>query len=280
MISVVVVTYNSREVVGRCLESTRSLAEAGSEVVVVDNASSDDTVEFIRSAFPFCRVLAEKSNAGFGCANNRGADMTSGHLMLLNPDAWLSPGCAEGLAGDLDRDPKLGQVSPQIRDSDGTPQFVWSPTTSIVGEGLQKLRALGPRALMHRPVGVLLRCFDAGWVTAGCTMIRREAWEEIGGFDEDYFLYFEDVDLSLRLRQAGWKVAADFSLDAFHLVGSSGIAEEHYRRSQFLYYRKHRPMWENRYLLDRQRRRFGTYDDIDLQRRMMAIVDEAEDILD
>lgn len=279
MISVVVVTYNSRDVIVRCLESTRALAADGHEVVVVDNASPDGTAEFVRGEFPFCRVIEQATNEGFGRANNRGAALTTGDVMLLNPDAWLEDGCAEGLAEHLEEDPRLGQVSPRMLSATGESQFVWAPTTSIVGEALQILREKGPRALMDRPMGAFLRLFDGGWLTGGCTMVRREAWEEVGGFDEDFFLYFEDVDLSLRLRANGWRVGVDSSNAAFHLGGSSGIAEAHYRRSQFLYYRKHRPRWENRVLLSKQRRRFARQADPAVRSELLAIADEAEGAL-
>jgi GT2 family glycosyltransferase len=276
-----VFSYGANDVLGRCLSSVEGLASDGHEVWVVDNASQDGTVDRLRKDFPFCRVIALEDNLGFGAANNRGAHEAAGEaLLLLNPDAWLEEGCFERLQEALDRDSRVGLVAPTIRYPDGRPQFNWSPTSGLIGEALQKVRnAFESRAVAHRPCARLLRALgNQGWFSSSCCLIRRRAFEEIGGFDESFFLYFEDVDLCDRLASAGWKMHDEPDAVAFHQKGAVTLSQTDkvpYRRAQFLYYAKHRPTWENRLLLRRQRRRFEREPDAEYRRRLLEVWEEA-----
>jgi N-acetylglucosaminyl-diphospho-decaprenol L-rhamnosyltransferase len=283
-IGIVVVTYEAVRHVARCLASLRPLTAAGHEVVVVDNASSDGSARCIRDDFAWARLIALDRNLGFAAACNVGAAATAReHLLLLNPDAWVDAGCVEALADALARDPRLGAVAPRLFYRDGRRQFSWEPTPSIAGEAARKLRNRFERwPIAHRPARAAFRALgDRGWLTAACLMVRREAWDAVGGFDERYFLYFEDADLGLRLRRAGFRLGVEPRARAWHLSGASRspAAEVHYRRSQFLFYREHRPRWENRALLRRSRRRFARVADSAQRAALLAVCDEAEAVL-
>lgn len=277
MISVVITSYNARGHLERCLTKLAGQRDSWDEVVVVDNASDDGSPALVEEAFPFCRLLRLPENVGFGAATNRGAELAAGeYLLLLNSDAWLADGALELLARRLDGDAGLALAAPRLFYPDDRPQFVWVPSTGVVGEAVQKLRnRYECRAWSHGPLARLLRLLlGPGWYTAACLLVRKSAFEAVGGFDERFFLYFEDVDLSLRLLRAGWKLAEVASAKAFHVKGGSrsGAAEVAYRRSQLLYYRLHRPAWENRVLRRRLRRKLEGMDE-ELRAQIGALLD-------
>lgn len=251
MISAVVVNHNGRRHLRRCMESLEALGDSIAEVIVVDNASDDGSAELVRRRFDGYRLLALETPIGFGAANNRGAEVASGDaLLLLNSDAWIDAPDLEKLADALDARPKSGLVAPQLYYPDGRLQFVWAPDVGLLGETLQKLRnPFEGRRWNHRQLPAMLRgLFGAGWCTAACALVRRSAYVEVGGFDEGFFLYFEDVDLCRRLRLSGWDVAVVPESSAYHVKGGSAgaSAADHYRRARIRYYRKHRPTWERR----------------------------------
>lgn len=279
MISVVITSYNARGHLERCLAKLAEQRGSWDEVIVVDNASDDGSPEAVEDAFPFCRLLRLGENVGFGAATNRGAEVASGeYLLLLNSDAWLADGALELLARRLDADAKLALAAPRLFYPDGRPQFVWVPSTGVVGEAVQMLRnRFEPRAWNHGAVPKVLRLLlGPGWYTAACLLVRKSAFDAVGGFDERFFLYFEDVDLSLRLLRAGWKLAEEASAEAFHVKGGSrsAAAEVAYRRSQLLYYRLHRPDWENRFLRSRLRGKLDGMEDAELRSQIGFLLDE------
>lgn len=262
VISAIVVSHDSERVLPRCLGSLAEAAGRGLEVVVVDSGSSDASPDLVRARFGFARVLELRENVGFGAAVNRGVAASTGEsLLLLNPDAWPEDDALDRLAAALAADPRLGLVAPRLHYPDGRPQFVWAPDRGVAGEALQKARnPHEARRWSHRPLERLLRLLGPGWLTVACALLRRQAFEQVGGFDERYFLYFEDVDLGMRLRRAGWRAAVVEGARACHLGGGGEPLSEdamlHYRRSQLRYYRQHRPAWEARVLLWRLRRRY------------------------
>lgn len=282
MISVVIVNYESGEHLGPCLDSVAPLLEAGHEVVVVDNGSRDGSQRAVAGR-DGVELLRLSVNMGFGAASNRGAAETRGeHLLLLNPDARLDPDCAERLSAALARDARRGAVAPRLRYPDGRRQFTWEPTPSLLGEALCKLRnPFEALAWAHDPVRRLVVALgDPGWLTAACLLVRRPAWDEVGGFDEDYFLYFEDADLCLRLRAAGWTLALVPEAGAAHVRGRAAVwgpaSELRYRESQFRFYLEHRGRRASRLLVRRQRRRFRRLSDPELRASLLAVCDRAE----
>jgi GT2 family glycosyltransferase len=254
-VTVLIVAHDSSPSLERALTSVEASSD-DLEIVLVDNASSDGTVELVRARFPRCRLIESGENLGFGRACNLAARATTGELiLLLNPDAWVDTTCVDRLRQAMASDPRLAWAAPRLHYPGGRRQFVWAPTVGIFGEAIQRLRnRFERRRWAHDLLPRMVRALgDPGWYSAACALVRRRAFDEIGGFDPGFFLYFEDADLGLRLRRAGWRLAQIGDASAFHdrhAPPPSTLVR--YRESQLRYYRKHRPRWENRVLLRMQ----------------------------
>jgi GT2 family glycosyltransferase len=249
VISAVVVSYQSAATLGRCLASLPPPEPGRCELLVVDNASTDGSLELVRREHPGARLLALAANVGFGAAVNRAAAEARGDAMLLlNADAWLMPGALDALARRLASRPRLAWVAPRLVYPDGRPQFAWEPEVSLLGEAARKLRnRFESRQWSHTVLPRVLRPLGPGWFTAACALVRREAFRDVGGFDERFFLYFEDTDLCLRLRRAGWELAQEPAARVVHVSAGSGggaAAAAAYRQAQLAFYAAHRPRWE------------------------------------
>jgi GT2 family glycosyltransferase len=259
MISVIVVSHNNRHHLGRCLES---VGPSSHEVILVDNASTDGSVDLVRERFPEVVVLPQDRNLGFAAANNLAAARATGErYLLINADAWLAPGALDLMVEALHGDTKVGLVAPSLSYPDGSRQFTWSPARGVLGEALQKvLNPLEASPTAHGWVArSLARVVGPRWFTAACVLVRAEAWHAVGGFDDGYFMYFEDVDFCVRLEQKGWRLVQERRARVQHVGGSNrrDRDDDIYRPAQIRYYRLHRPAWESRYLERRLRRRFG-----------------------
>jgi N-acetylglucosaminyl-diphospho-decaprenol L-rhamnosyltransferase len=225
--SAVVVNYNAREHLLRCLESLR--AEGFADVVVADNASIDGSEAAVRAADPDVRYVQTGSNLGYGGGCNRGAahtDPSTPYLLCLNPDALLQPGALKGLVAVLEARPEVGIVGPRIVDADGVlyPSVRTFPNlVDAVGHAFLGLVWSGnPFTRRYRMLDWDHdRAGDVDWVSGSCFLVRRAAWDAIGGFDEGYFMYAEDSDLCWRAHRAGWAVAFEPSAEAVHVQGVS-----------------------------------------------------------
>jgi N-acetylglucosaminyl-diphospho-decaprenol L-rhamnosyltransferase len=211
-LSVVVVSYNTRDLLRRCL---RAVAAAGSyETLVVDNASSDGTAEALRTEFPDVRVSVLPRNLGFGTAANAGIRSTAGAwILLLNADAWPAEGGVASLLDCARGQPKAALLGPQIVDVGGLHQrsVIRHPSGSLslaIATALPEL-ASGAYSLWHRltsPAAPTSHIRPHEFLMGAALLVRRQAFEEVGGFDESFFMFNEEVDLSLRFRHAGWSV--------------------------------------------------------------------------
>jgi GT2 family glycosyltransferase len=291
MIRVVIVNYESGRGLAECLASVEPLVSEGHEVVVVDNDSHDDSLEGIEERFPWLRLVRNPRNVGFATACNQGAEgFEGGALLFLNPDARLMGDAAAQLVAALEADPRLGAVAPRLFDPEGRRQFSWEPSPGLVGDTLRKLRnPFEGRVWAHEGVRRLVTAFgDCGFLTGACLMVRRAAWEQVGGFDGDYFLYFEDADLSLRLAGSGLRLAVVPTAGAEHVKGTAGAGvagtgarrERAYREAQLRFYSKHRSPRATRALLGRLRGRLASIDDAELRARLKASYDQAQAQLD
>jgi len=222
--SAVVVTFNAEEWIERCLAS---LEGTGAELIVVDNGSTDGTLDLVRTRFPEARIV-EQENRGFGAGNNAGMRVASGrYFLLLNPDAWLADGALERLVAFADEHPEAAVVGPRLRNPDGTLQrsVRGYPTPWRLATEYFFLRKLAPRSNAFNAL------FGAGfdhesvreaeYLFGACLLVRRDAVDSIGGFDEDFFLMSEEVDWCYRFRQAGWEVLFYPGAEAYHVVGAS-----------------------------------------------------------
>ncbi len=261
MISVIVANHNGEEHLGRCLGSFVD-STLVSEVLLVDNDSRDGSVDMVRRNFPSVQLLDQETNLGFAAANNIAAQRArGGALLLVNVDAWIAPEALKKLFARLDADSGLGLVTPQLRYPDGSRQFSWSPARGVVGEVMQKLRnPFEANSWAHgRVARGLARLAGRPWYTAACVLVRTAAYRAIGGFDTEYFMYFEDVDFCIRLEAAGWRLAVEPTAIAYHVGGFSRNVDVDslYRPSQLRFYENRRPAWEARYVERRLRRRYG-----------------------
>ena len=209
--------------------SARSTACAGpsAEVIVVDNASTDGTPDLVRERFPEARLI-EQENRGFGAGNNAGMRAGSGrYFLLLNPDAWLMDGALEAMVAFADEHPEAAVVGPRLLNPDGTLQrsVRGYPSPWRIATEYFFLRKLAPHS--HALNAFFGEQFDhesvreAEYLFGACLLVRREAVDSVGGFDEDFFLMSEEVDWCYRFRQAGWKILFFPGAEVTHVVGAS-----------------------------------------------------------
>ena len=221
--------------------------------MVVDNASTDGTVELLAQRWPQILVLENQTNVGFARAVNQGIRATSGELvLLLNPDTLPSGRAIDALRAGLDADPAAVAAGPRIVDGEGRPEISWWSHLGPFAEWrLRRLRLAydgGDPAASRRVEGLMGRRREVDWLTGACLLIRRQAAVAAGLMDERYFLYFDDVDLCATLRTGGGRILFLPEAEIVHLRGHATARRpeataHHYRASQLHFYRKHHPHW-------------------------------------
>lgn len=229
-LSIVVVNWNVRELLRRCLASiagsdgllvggldtlSTSTSEGGwkAEVIVVDNASADGSVAMLAQDFPWVQVIANQENLGFTRANNQGVAAGRGaYVLFLNPDAELTPPALSLMLRYAEAHPQVGVVGPQLRYGDGRLQSSRRrfPTLStfllestVVQRWWPRNRVLARYYVLDRPDDAISQ---VDWVVGACMLLRRAVLDQIGGFDEGFFMYSEELDLCRRAVDAGWQV--------------------------------------------------------------------------
>ncbi len=195
--SLVVVSYNARRYLDRCLRSVLSQSVCPGEIIVVDNASTDGSADFVEQAFPDVTVIRNRENLGFGHAANVGAALAQGdYLAFLNPDTVVEPGWLDALVAALDANEGYGLATSRILLL-AQPDRVNACGTEVHYTGLTLCRGTGS------PSDSFSRTEEVDAVSGAAFAIRRAVFDEIGGFDDRFFLYVEDIDLSWRARLAG-----------------------------------------------------------------------------
>jgi hypothetical protein len=259
-VAAVVVSHNTRGLLERCLAE---LDREGRRVVVVDNASADGSAELVRDRFPTLEVVECAENRGFGAGANKGiAALESRYVLLLNPDAWPLAGAVERLVSVAERNPRVGVVAPRLLNPDGTPQqsvfgyptrpallASWAAFPRLVGAAARswrRVRRIVERAgSKGRALGECEAVIGDDFPVGAALLIRRDAFDEAGGFDESFFMYSEETDLCRRLRDLGWDVFFCPSATFVH-VGAAATSQSKgamYReqlRSYLRYIAKHR----------------------------------------
>lgn len=217
-IDLVTVLYDSSAFIPMLAETVRSLAGLVENVILVDNASSDGSAELAAASLPDARVIRSGVNVGFGAGNNVGlAQVRSPLVLLMNPDATIDPASVENLRRLLLENPDVAGVQPCIR------LLGWPCITTSMGVGLTRYGEGYDLRFHHCEPGPPQPGFEeVPAVTCACALFRMEALESVGLFDEGMFMYFEDVDLSLRLGLGGWRLLLDRDSVAAHHVGASG----------------------------------------------------------
>jgi N-acetylglucosaminyl-diphospho-decaprenol L-rhamnosyltransferase len=223
-VAVVIVNHETRDELLACLET---LPAAGAdEIVVVDTGSTDESVAAVRATHPDVTVLA-LDNVGYGQGANAGvAQTTAPYVAVANADTRLAPRSLDVLAAALDRARDVGAAGPQVRYPDGRRQAsarTFPTLAQAAGHALLGLwwpRNRWTRAYRQTDVDPDL-ARDVDWLSGCALMLRRAAFDEVGGFDPGYWMYVEDVDLGYRLRQAGWRVRFEPDARVVHTVGAS-----------------------------------------------------------
>jgi hypothetical protein len=249
-VSVVIVNWNTREMVLRLLASLSTPNEESAhdlELIVVDNDSSDDSVEAIRREFPGVTLVAQAENRGFAGGVNPGTSVaTKPFVLLLNTDAQTSRASIEEAARYMDASPQVGILGPQILSPERSPQssawrdpsLTWMALSAV---GLSKLKRFNFERYHERP---FTEATEVDCVSGCAMMIRRDLLNELGGFDEDYFMYFEETDFCVRARRRGKQVHHAPIGEFLHDEGGTSRTVRlrtflDFRRSQILFHRKH-----------------------------------------
>lgn len=224
-LSVVIVTFNSAHVIRPCLQALGDLTD--SEIVVVDNQSSDRSVELIRKEFPAVVVIEAATNGGFAKGVNAGIAASTGErVMLLNPDAVVDATSVRFMIETVDRHWR-SLVAPLIQQPGGATRIGSGgrfPTPWRMGAhyfGLSRLSGIDGHYLLLSDVVAAHGIIDVEWATGACVMASRSTVDAVGGLDERWFMYAEDIDLCWRVRRGGGTVLIDTRAHATHLVGES-----------------------------------------------------------
>lgn len=204
-LSVVIVSYNVRSYLEQCLQSVQKALEGiEGEVYVVDNHSTDDSVEVVRKSYPWVHLIESQENLGFACANNKAMrESSSEYVLLLNPDTVIEEDTLRGVLDFMDAHPKAGGAGVQMHNADGTlaPESRRALPTPWVS--FLKMLGFSKRYYMsHLPWDEPAQ-IDV--ISGAFCMLRRRALDEVGLLDEDFFMYGEDIDLSYRLLKGGWQ---------------------------------------------------------------------------
>ena len=253
-VSIVIVSYRCRALLVDCLTSLRD-QRATQQVIVIDNASGDDTIEVVRNDFPEIELVASEENLGFGRANNLGFEMSRGRAILaLNPDTVIPPGALDVCLEKLWSDPKIGLLTPKLVDLEGRLDrrskrgfpTIWASFCYFTG-------------LDQRLAGRRAQEYTMGWldeddegdvvsVSGAFMLMPAEVIQKVGGFDEQFFMYAEDMDLSIRITNAGYRVHYWPRVEVVHVGAGSNVkgqrppaADAAYFRTMAPFMRKHIP---------------------------------------
>lgn len=215
-VSVIVINWNTRDYLVRCLDSLQNggLDGVKAEVWVIDNASADGSAEVVQARYPWVRLCANRVNLGFAAANNAVMRAAAGRLFfLLNADMLVPRGLIAALASRLQARPEVGVATCRQLDGDG------HELESYVFHYLEG-RIPDAAALPPRPSGDATEV-EAAWVWGSAMMVKRDVLAQLGGFDESFFLYYEDLEWCWRIRRAGWKIICYLDLHVVHFVRRS-----------------------------------------------------------
>jgi N-acetylglucosaminyl-diphospho-decaprenol L-rhamnosyltransferase len=248
-VSAIVVNWNTHDLLAQCLASLLdTIGSLDMEVLVVDNASSDGSQAMVRSRFPDVRLIENRENVGFARANNQATALSRGRYMLMiNSDAIATPGAIQSMVDLADAESRAGIVGAQLLNPDGSFQASHTSFPTLWQEFLI-LTGLG-RLLRGRWYPSRGPTQDRGpqivdYVEGACLLVRRQAIEEVGGLDEGYFMYAEEVDWCYAMKQGDWQVWYQPNARIIHYGGASSCHRRTQReadlyRSRVRFFRKH-----------------------------------------
>lgn len=224
---IITVAYRSAAVIARMLDSVPLATSSPTELIVVDNSATDDGLAAVLEGREGVRLLRAPDNPGYGAAVNRARALLTSDvdwLVVANPDVTIAPGAIDDLVAAGRRLPRAGALGPLIRDEAGVPypsaRNLPSLRTGIGHSLFVRLWPGNPWSARYRNDRSIVER-STGWLSGAFLLLSREAFDEVGGFDESYFMYFEDVDLGLRLQRAGWTNYYIPSAEVTHVGGAS-----------------------------------------------------------
>jgi N-acetylglucosaminyl-diphospho-decaprenol L-rhamnosyltransferase len=253
-LSIIIVNFNAREHLENCPRSlTTSPPAIPHDIIVVDNASTDDSVQAVRGGWPSVILIENRANLGFSAANNIGIRASQGTLiLLLNNDTIVPAGAVDALAAALLAHDDVAVVGPRLVDGAGRAELSYGPMISPWNELRQKwtttLHGKGVGAVSSWVEAATRRERYVDWVSGACLLVRRADAELAGLLDERYFMYTEDVDFCAAIRAYGRRILFTPEAEIVHLRGRSrstvpGAVNAAYRRSHLAFYHKHHPGW-------------------------------------
>lgn len=248
LLSIIIVSWNTRELLDHCLRSIYENPVSGDyEIWIVDNSSSDRSVEMVKEKYPEVKLIENQHNPGFAAANNQAIRVSEGkYILLLNPDTELKSDALNQLIQFMEQHPKAGGAGAMLILPDGSVQQSCHPSLSLGRElwrlfHLDKLHAIGSYE-MEKWDKQAAREVDG--LQGAALILRRQALAQVGLLDEDYFMYTEEVDLCYRLRKAGWRLYWLPEAKVLHYCGQSTklVMEKMFMalyESRIKYFRKH-----------------------------------------
>lgn len=251
-LSITICSWNTRKDLRDCLKSIEAcLSEGKIETIVFENASEDESAEMVESEFPWVKLLKSNVNLGFGKGHNLAMEAASGrYFMPLNSDTIIHPNALRALIEFMDQHPEIGIVGPKLLNPDGSLQFSCRrfPTPMAALFRNTPLGKMFPKNKYSREY--LMQDWkhdeprEVDWVSGAAICIRRECYQKIGGFDEQFFMYLEDVDWCKRAGDAGFKVVYFPGAVITHAIGRStdrvaNAMIRQFHQSMMLFYRKH-----------------------------------------
>ena len=264
-LSIIIVNYNTKDLLLNCLGSVKKNTKNISyEIIIVDNASSDRSVETLkRLKSPEIKVILNRENFGFGKANNKGIAIAGGrYILFLNSDTQIRDGILDEMVKYMDDNPKTGIAGCALKSKDGSLQATggYFPTLIRVASWMfflddiplldiiiKPFHPMHEKSFFYKGEGFFKKTSQRDWVTGAFLLTRRRVLDEVGFFDEDYFMYTEETDLCYRAKQKGWQVWYLPKWAIVHLGGASSASEfpilSEYKGIK-LFYKKHMPGWQ------------------------------------
>ena len=257
--ALVIVNYNTAGDLRRCLQSVREMLPAV-ETAVVDNGSSDGSREMVAGEFPWVRLEDNPGNPGYASACNRGIRATTQpYVFIFNSDVEFLEDGIGAVLDHLDANPDIGALGPLVLNSDRSVQMSCrrfpSMFENLVHGFLGDIWPDNPYTRSYQMKGLCRdEPTDVDWVSGAAMLLRREAADRVGGFDESYFMYVEDVDICWRMREAGYRVVYNPALRLVHHIGRTSSQQSvrmlyHHHRSMFVFFRKRYRGWQGLALL-------------------------------
>ncbi|MFQ6109609.1 MAG: glycosyltransferase family 2 protein [Candidatus Aminicenantales bacterium] len=227
--SIIIVNWNTRDFLARCIESIKNYTHKASfEIIVIDNSSSDGSAEMVEKKFPEVTLIKNQENLGFGRANNQGLALARGrYILFLNSDVSVSRDCLDRMHAFMEENPDVGASSCRLLFPDGSlqPSCRKFPSFRVYFLMLLGMRYVFPNMKVFRDY--LMLNWDhsdereVDQIMGSFMFIRKKILDQVGGFDERYWMYFEEVDLCLRIKKAGWKIVHYPSASAVHFLSKS-----------------------------------------------------------